>query len=652
MRGNRNPVNKNKPGTSYPLDAALNALGIHHFYLGIQDAAFPSLPEEDIGRGSPYSEGAAQFARFARTLGFNGIQLGPQGITTPANPSPYDGTFFSKNFLSLAPLPLSREPWGIYDFDRLTSIIHQQPPAANRVCEDFARKCIKNILTDLCSWYQQKGDRTKNKLYRQIQHSFTQFRQSNATWLERDGLYEVLRQNYGARHWKQWGEGEQAWLDKHLYARPVNSDAAAMTRIKELRHLHAKAIEEFQFGQFLLAEQHKHFRGHCRSLGIKLYGDCQIGFSGRDAWYAQSFLLRDYVMGAPPSRTNPSGQPWNFPVLDPRHYHLVDKEGRPRPGPALHFLQERITKLLNEFDGLRIDHPHGLVCPWVYRAGQHAPLKAVQEGARLFASPHLADHPALAEFAIVRPEQIDTQVGRYDDRWVISLEPGQVRRYAVLIDLIMAAARQSYGNSCEIACEILSTQPYPIKQVMELYGLGRFRVTQKADLDNRRDIYRSENARPEDWVMLGNHDTPSIWQIADQWVQSEASGRQAAYLAERLQIPDKERTAWIAQVTNDAGELAQAKFADLFCGPAQNIMVFFTDLLGIDKSYNQPGTISGDNWTLRIEPQYQQRYLALLNRNRALNIPKALAMALRAKRNILNPGYLGVIQELESFHLR
>ena len=68
---------------------------------------FQVCPEEDLGRGTPYSDGAAEFLKFARSLGFNGIQLGPQGITTRANSSPYDGSFFSRNPLSLAPLPLS-----------------------------------------------------------------------------------------------------------------------------------------------------------------------------------------------------------------------------------------------------------------------------------------------------------------------------------------------------------------------------------------------------------------------------------------------------------------------------------------------------------------------------------------------------------------
>ena len=73
-------------------------------------------------------------------------------------------------------------------------------------------------------------------------------------------------------------------------------------------------------------------------------------------------------------------------------------------GPVQHFVAARIDKLLDEFDGVRIDHPHGLVCPWVYRTDIPDAYTAVQTGARLFSSPDVPEHPALARFAITAAE--------------------------------------------------------------------------------------------------------------------------------------------------------------------------------------------------------------------------------------------------------
>src|SRR5205814_1525354 len=80
----------------------------------------------------------------------------------------------------------------------------------------------------------------------------------------------------------------------------------------------------------------------------------------------------------------------------------------------------------------------------------------------------------------------------------------------------------------EFIAEVLSTQPYPVRRVLERHGLGRFRVTQKSVLSDPRDVYRAENARPQDWIMVGTHDTESIWRVAERWAASGMSEQRAA----------------------------------------------------------------------------------------------------------------------------
>jgi 4-alpha-glucanotransferase len=338
-------------------------------------------------------------------------------------------------------------------------------------------------------------------------------------------------------------------------------------------------------------------------------------------------------MGAPPSRTNPDGQPWNYPVLDPAQYFAETKATGARPsGPVLFFMATRMDKMLAEYDGLRLDHPHGLVDPWVYRAGEPDALRAVQGGGRLFSSPDLPDHPELAAYAIVEPAQLHREEGvpRYADHWVKSLTPEQVHRYSALFDTVVTSARRHGRELGDLLCEVLSTQPYPLRRVVEQYGLGRFRVTQKANLNDAADVYRSENAAPEDWVMVGNHDTAPIWLVAEQWRKAGTVRAQADYLAGRLHPEEEGREAFARRLAEDAGLLVQAKFADLFASRASNVMVFFADLLGMRETYNEPGTFNERNWTLRAPEQYGREYRERLARDAALNLPRVLALALRA----------------------
>src|SRR5689334_7563820 len=93
-------------------------------------------------------------------------------------------------------------------------------------------------------------------------------------------------------------------------------------------------------------------------------------------------------------------------------------------------------KAFSEYDSLRIDHPHGLVCPWVYRDSLDHGL-AVRHGSRLHESP---DMPDLARYAIARADQLDVSQPRYADHWVRSLDVEQVARYATYINEIVSRA--------------------------------------------------------------------------------------------------------------------------------------------------------------------------------------------------------------------
>ena len=219
---------------------------------------------------------------------------------------------------------------------------------------------------------------------------------------------------------------------------------------------------------------------------MALYGDLQIGYSHRDIWSRRRYYSRGLLDGRTASRTNPDGQPWGYPVLDPDQYFVAGDSGtasdRRIPGPALQLLTTRVDRLLADFDGIRIDHPHGLVCPWVYSAHDPDPAAAVARGARLFCSPNLPDHPALAALAIPAPDQLSRDPGivRYADDWVRELRDDQVTRYGLLFDAIMSRIAAAGRQPSDVVCEVLSTWPFPLRAVMNRYDLGRFCVTQRA----------------------------------------------------------------------------------------------------------------------------------------------------------------------------
>lgn len=597
----------------------LRACGVDKLFLEIHDASFPARYEEDMGRGTPYAEGAAGFLTQLARLGFNGVQLGPQGLTAEDNPSPYDGTLFSRNPLSLALSSLLRE--GLLEADDLASLLATRPGGRDRVNYAFAYATQKRAIDSIYGRFRR--DRSA---YPELERQLDDFWRAHARWLEPDALYSVLFEAHGRRSWHRWktptGEPHP---DRDLFNPAAGAEAARAERRTRLLKDHQAAVERYTFGQLLLHRQHHRLRDHCKSLGMQLYADLQIGLSDQDVWAYQGLLLPNYRMGAPPSRTHPMGQPWGFAVLDPGQYWVGDGS----PGPVLVFVRYRLEKVYSEYDGVRIDHPHGWVCPWVYRSDIEDPFLAVQQGARLFSSPNLPDHPALQAFSYVKEHQLNAEGSLHADHWVEYLTPEQVDAYAQVFSRLVSP-NGTTSHRYDLVCEVLSTLPLPLKQVLDRFGLGRFRILQKVDPHNPTDVYRSERAEPIDWIMLGNHDTLPIWQLAAQWVRDGSARIRAEDLGNRLTPAHMDRERWVTDHARHPGALVHALFADLLISRARNIMVFFADLLGLEDQYNIPGTVSDENWSMRVPPDYERAYLLRLGNDHALNLPYALSIALRA----------------------
>jgi 4-alpha-glucanotransferase len=201
-----------------------------------------------------------------------------------------------------------------------------------------------------------------------------------------------------------------------------------------------------------------------------------------------------------------------------------------------------------------------------------------------------------------------------------------VDAYARTVAVLVDAARASGRDPSLVLFEVLSTCPYPLHRVMRRHGVGRFRVTQKADPRDPHDVYSTHRAERGDWVMLGNHDTPPIWLVVDGW---SAATRAAwcDHLASRLGAGAVDRAA----VFRDAAALAQPMLADLFASDAGRVSIFFADLFGERAIYNVPGVVRDDNWTLRVPPDFEAEHERRRIDGRALDVPAALATALRAR---------------------
>jgi 4-alpha-glucanotransferase len=151
-------------------------------------------------------------------------------------------------------------------------------------------------------------------------------------------------------------------------------------------------------------------------------------------------------------------------------------------------------------------------------------------------------------------------------------------------------------------------------------------------------VYRTENAKPNDYVMPGTHDTKPIWAVVDDWFKDpEMAAKHAVYLAERLRpaeagysIQDRLLLGSIFQLNPVA--MAQAKIAELFASPAKNVAMFMTDFFGYKEQHNLPNTLDANlNWSLRLPSNYRDEYYDKVAKGEAVNLAEALVQAMISK---------------------
>jgi 4-alpha-glucanotransferase len=588
----------------------LRRLGVRRFVLGVHDSAFP--PDAwDAGYGAPLSPAGRRFLAFASRLGFDALQLGPTGQISTVNLSPYDGTAFARNIWSLGVGALTGDEYaGLLQPDVADRLALGHRGAA-RVQPERVERVMREVLEACHARLAELGARAPEH---PLLRDFERFRTEHRWWLERNAVYEALAARVG---------DDPSRFDPAVEAL-FEPGAAGVQRIGALRATLGPAIERSELAQYLCHAQQAQFRDFARAEGVALWGDMQVGFSHRDRFLHRDCFNPRWLVGAPPSRTNPDGQPWGYPLLDPDQLDSA-------VSPARQLFEQRVRKLLSEHDGVRIDHPQGLVCPWIYRAGDADTFHAVRNGARAFDSPDGPD-PDLARWAIARHGDLAPAAhSPFADDWVRQLDDAQVARYSRLFDVLVSLCDGRGAARDVFATEALSTCPYPLGRVLMHHGLGRFRVVQKADLTNPADVYRTDQAQPDDWLMLGTHDSPPVFPVARGWLQDGSAPLRAAYLAERLIEDPAGRRAAAARFASSERELLCASLADLFRSRAENVFVFVGDLFGESQPFNRPGVVHPDNWTARLPDNFEEVYAERLREGCALDITSALQLALTRK---------------------
>ena len=537
----------------------------------LHNASAPSVKAENVGIGSLFSRTSVKkLFPFLKEHGISGIQQEPNGLRKASDNSPYAPESSAKNILMIPLEKLTSKEYGhILSKETFEKIVANNPNKKN-VNYDYVRSAYDIALKEAFNNAKESKE-------------FLDFKAQKEAKYEQSAIFHILSTVNDGKKWSA--------LDLGLYSTADKKKAAA--RIAEIKTQYKNDYDFFIFNQMILEKENEKSNKLAQKTGLKIIGDSPVAQTAVDEWVHKNLFLRGKAIGCPPDYFSKSGQRWGFKYYNPEK--IFNKDGS--LGEAGEVLKQKYEEYFASFPGgIRIDHVIGLIDPFIYTTASKK--MTPQNSGRIYSIE-----------------------GKYKKQ---SLD-----EYAMLFTKIIMPAAEKYGlDKSSLICEDLGDATKPVQEIMKKLELSGISVTQ---FDHRGATTPAKNT-----IMIGSHDNQSFLEYVESIfknVKNKGFLRKTRLLASDTapkEATTKEIKEYRESIRKDRRNFIAASFAELFTSPAKRVQIFFTDFFGIAKTYNRPGTSTG-NWSLRLGENFEEDYYKAVAEGKAPNFAKAVATALRQR---------------------
>lgn len=552
----------------------------------LHNASTPAVASENVGVGSLFSRTAAKkLFPFLKEHGITGIQQEPNGLRKANDNSPYAPESSAKNIFMIPLEKLASDEYNnILSKETFDNIVKVNPDK-NNVDYDYVRKSFDVALKEAFENGKESDE-------------FLKFKELNEEKYEQSAIFHILSKDYAGKKWSK--------LDSELYS--TSNKAAANKRIEEIKTDNKDEYDSYIFNQMILEKENEKTNKIAAQNGIKIIGDSPVAQTAVDEWVNKDLFLKGKAIGCPPDYFSKNGQRWGFKYYNPDK--IFNKDGS--LGEAGEVLKKKYEEYFASFPGgIRIDHIIGLIDPFIYTTA--AKKMTAENSGRIYS----VDGP---------------------------YKKNSVDEYASLLTKIIIPAAKKYGmDKSSIICEDLGEPLKTVQDVLKKLKLSGISVTQ---FD-----YRGATTPEQNIIMIGSHDNQSFLEYVEglfKNVKSKHFLKKTRLLAKDI-APKDASARDVKQsrddIRNDKTKFIAASFAELFTSPARRVQIFFTDLFGIAKTYNRPGTNKG-NWSVRLGESFEEDYYKAVAEGKAPNLAAAIATALRQRG--LDKGNENLLKNLDN----
>lgn len=575
---------------------AKKTLGLKDTSAIIFDFNVPSEKGKNTGIGSLWSDKSFELAQFLKNNALvTSVQTGPEGQISNANRSPYSGTNFALGEHIIDLSQLTKPLYGsiLSDDDISAADFYYSGDKEKRefktdydyifgkgnnsgVQNNLLKKAFENFSEGISN-----GDDACVKL----NSEFSSFKFKNKEFLEKEFIYSSLVKEYGGDSGNKW-----SFTDRNLYSSLIK-DSERKSRISELNDKYSEEKNFYEFKQFIADKQQREARKSLNEIGVKLYGDCLIGYSESEVWaHPECFTPGLYYGGPDPACSDTNNiQTWQLTAPDFRKTGNCDEVGNlSKTGETGKFFHDKYKTFFSRYDGIRTDAAWQFVTPFIYREnnGNFEQVELPEMNMTMFNIMKTAAKDVLGEsFDEKNPENIMLEL--------VGLSAGKSREMTLNeYPHLYTTAYSEYDES-------------PAAFIKKGYRDGMF------------------------YVGVGCHDNQSL---VEQSKNEEKRNLQMSLILKDYSLNPAylkfncDDYASLSDIEQQQEDFRTAKFSEIFTSSKQ----FFTlpDMFGMEERINISGKVSPDNWSVRIPSDYEKFYYSRLSKGFGLNLPKALANAM------------------------
>ena len=576
----RKPNQKEMKIYTQSLNQGLGLLG-KQVDIILHNSSAPAVRAENTGIGSLFSRTVKEkFIPFLKEHAFSHIQQEPNGLRKANDNSPYAPEADTKNIFMIPLEKLASSKYGNILSKETFEKIVKNNPNSERVNYPYVRKNYDAALREAFE------NSKKNKA---LSEELANFKSENNARYESSAIYRIISRENNEKNWEDWPE-----IDKTLYVDPESE--TSKVRIAELKNKYQNEYDLYFFEQMLVEKENRVSNKLAQETGISIIGDSPVASSAVEEWVNQNLFLKDKALGCPPDNFSKDGQRWDFKYYNPDK--IFNKDGS--LGEAGKVLKKKYENYFSSFPGgIRIDHTIGLIDPFIYTTSSKK--MTPKNSGRIYSEPK-------SKYKKETDEE-----------------------YASILSKIVLPAAKKFGlDKSSIICEDLGDVTQPVENVMKKLDLGGINVTQY--------FQRGGTAPEKNTIMIGSHDNLSFLEFVDNLIADlkTTNGKKNFVIKTRALAEDtikkdsspEEFKKYLKKIQYDKKEFIAANFTELFASPAKRVQIFFTDLFGIPKTYNRPGTNEGC-WELRLGENFEDEYYKSASEGKAPNLAKAIADALR-----------------------